>query len=298
MSEAEEIMAEQKIDWYERSVGRRAKTGVTIYERGEIAIGYDLLSEWPKGSAYAMLGYQRSTGHLVIRPVAEPCKEALKVKNRRGVKAVARLCVDTALRDWGLKSDHARNCQAAWRGGMLWVTLPAADEGEAAAAAVVAVNEVNQVNEVPTTPKPDHADFPAEAQGRREDDDLIDLLQVTQIAKCSEPTLYAWMKGKGFPRPSCRKGKKCYWSRRDVAQWLVNRDAQPKPRRGQRRAAPQKAPKICQTCGDMRALGRRTMCRCPSEQNPNRNHSVEPTGTCDWHREPGTYVPVRTDEEE
>jgi predicted DNA-binding transcriptional regulator AlpA len=315
MSDGAEIMAEireaEEIAWYTGGASRGIKDKVTLEKTGQIGIGFDLMRNWPKDKPYTRIGYLRERRELILEPSASGGQGLLKMQRFDRDQRATRIGAVKALRGWGLIGSEVKRCEAAWRSGRLIVQLgdriePRAtgDEGRSgdlidrvdriddndAASAASAASAV-------ASPSPSVVSVPSVAKASSpSDDDLIDILQVTQLAKCSEPSLYNWMRGKGFPRPVHRQGKKCFWSRRAVAQWLVDRDSRPKHRRIQKQ--PEKKPPCCGNCGDAAKIGKRTLCRSQSKDNPNRNKSVEPTHTCDWHHEPGTYVPVRLDDED
>jgi len=106
-----------------------------------------------------------------------------------------------------------------------------------------------------------------------------------------------------FPKHSRAEGPKHFWTRADVGAWIAQRPRKPKPpadpgaTEGQGRAS---SGKTCATCADLRTVGRRSICRCESEDNPHRNTSRRPTDTCDWHRRTNAsaYQSVRPDLED
>lgn len=140
---ADKSASNAEIDWYggglNRNGGRRI---VTIERMGQVAIGSDLLADWPDGHAFALPGYIRRRAILVFKPVREAEKGCITLQRSRIDNRAARLSLAAALRRWGLLTGEIRRCTASWVGGMLWVTLPGAGKEDS-------TTEVTESTETP-----------------------------------------------------------------------------------------------------------------------------------------------------
>lgn len=260
---------------------------VTVTAAGAMSISTELSAKLPPGKKWMRIEYAEAIRKLRLTPIqtgeAGSLRMQLPGEHKTSKGRQVRIGTGPGMKAWGLVPKAGTRYEAQWEGESLIVDL-----GSPIGGTIAALSSSLSVSSVPSVPSVAQTSSPI-------NDDLIDILMVTQLAKCSEPTLYAWMKGKGFPRPIERRGKKCFWSRTAVAQWLVSRGGPQRPRAGKPAAA--KPAPTCANCGDGKAVGKRTICRSLSDHNPNRNHSVDPTCTCDWHRKPGVYVPARTEED-
>lgn len=316
-----EIKSDNQIGWepYMQGVARSRRLAgqyVTLTARGDMAISQELTDQVSEDKRWLRIEYHREQRRLRLTPIARSEPGSLAMHRPKGKGRQIRIGTSAGIKAWGIVPQAVTRYDADWFGGSIEVELdrPLAigelptghwhgaqsaegdliDPVDRIDDAVVPIS-VHQRSSAVASPSASVSSVPSVAKSSSPDDDLIDILMVTQLAKCAEPTLYAWMKGKGFPRPIERRGKKCFWSRTAVAQWLVSRGGTKRPRASKPAAA--KLAPTCSNCGDGHALGKWTICRSLSDANPNRNHSVDPTCTCDWHREPGAYVPVRPEEE-
>jgi predicted DNA-binding transcriptional regulator AlpA len=149
-----------------------------------------------------------------------------------------------------------------------------------------------EVDDWITTHRTPHLD-----SDRIEKDGLIDAIAIAKRLSCKVSSIWFWRKNKNFPREATRMGQRCYWRKEDVDTWAAAH--QQGPGAGQRRA---KTAKItvgditeCSNCADCHTVGRIAICR--SDGSPRRNQSVQPSETCDWHKKPGNYRPVRAEDE-
>lgn len=123
--------------------------------------------------------------------------------------------------------------------------------------------------------------------------ELLDTRAVAAMIGCTQATLYARICEGSFPKHTQARGKKHLWQRPAVEAWLAAR------RTGKTAAASVAATpagKTCGTCADCKTLRRMSMCR--SDSSEHRNQAVQPTGTCESHRKPSAYRPVRVDDED
>lgn len=295
-------MQNQTIEWepyVSGGSGSRTLEGrfVTITATGAISISKELAEMMPPAKGWMRIEYAAKVKKLRLTPISTGVQSSLRMQmpgKGHSKGSQIRIGAGSGMKAWGLVPKVPTRYEAGWEGESLIVDLASPIGGEEERRVEDPIDPVDPIDVPSSVPSVSSVANPSPPPAIA--DDLIDMLMVTQLAQCAEPTLYAWMKGKGFPRPVERRGKKCFWSRTAVAQWLVSRGGQRKPRAGKSAAA--KPTPTCATCGDFIVFGKRPMCRCPSKDNPNRNKSVAPSHTCDWHREPGVYRPVRQDEEE
>ncbi len=307
---------------------------VTVTASGMVSFSGAVTHAIPAGCPWMRIEWSQEGHSLRLTPVEHEGPACLRIQRPKSKGVQARLGAAAGLRIWGLVPDKSVSHPARWVDKAIVVDLSRPFDPNLVQAApserevygvrsdpcVLSAREVKEINKavpgttpigvdprpsaVPTSPAmvPQAAtsstasSSPVAVSLSFPDPDLIDILMVTQLAKCSEPTLYVRMKSKGFPRPALRVGKKCFWSRRAVAQWIVTYGGRKKSRAS--KSTPTKPAPCCGNCADGKRIGQRTMCRSESRGNPNRNHSVVPAHYCDWHSEPSRYQPVRMDEED
>ena len=127
-------MSEEQIEWYGGMLGRANKDAVTLERNGQIAIGYDLMADWPAGCGKARVGHKKATGQILVQPVATAGGVCLKIQRPATDRRAARIAACGALKTFGLLRDKPRPCTAAWEHGVLVITpedatpRPRADE--------------------------------------------------------------------------------------------------------------------------------------------------------------------------
>ena len=54
-------------------------------------------------------------------------------------------------------------------------------------------------------------------------DKMLNVRQVGEIAGCSTPSIYRWMRADGFPRPLKLGARAVRWYESEVQEWLATR---------------------------------------------------------------------------